>query len=252
MPNEHEAVNEFFKSLPTDKDKTEVGDILNPKVDPVVPVKEDEDEDVEDSVKNRRHRRLEAKLLAEREANIALSERVKVLSEVDKFAKETPEVDADIAKMFDASDIGKENALRLSRKLNEIQENAEQRAFERLNSVEESEKAEVKEAGDFIDSELEALEDKYGVNLQLGSKQTNEFLQLVEELSPKDEEGNVKEYADFDSTFEVYQRMQQADKPDTSRQRGIASRSMQRSQTSTPVAKPRTAGWDGWKVDMGI
>jgi hypothetical protein len=152
--------------------------------------------------------------------------------------------------MFDASDIGKENALRLSRRLAQIEENAQERAFERLNNVGESEKAEVQEAGDFIDSELEALEDKYGVNLQLGSKQTNEFLQLVEELSPKDDEGNVKEYADFDSTFEVYQRMQQASKPDNSRQRGIASRSMQRSSSSTPVARPRTAGWDGWKTDL--
>ena len=121
-----------------------------------------------------------------------------------------------------------------------------------MNSVGESEKAEVKEAGDFIDTQLESLEERYGVNLELGSKQTNEFLQLIEELSPKDEEGNVKEYADFDSTFEIYQRMQAANRPDNSRQRQVSSRGMQRSSSSTPVAKPRTAGWDGWKTDMGV
>ena len=249
--NEHEAVNEFFNSLPVDKDKKEV-DILNPTPEPVVAPDKDEDEDVPDDVKNRRHRRLEAKLQAEREANIALNERVKVLSEVEKFTKETPEVNPDIAKMFDASDVGKENALRLSRIIAEAEQRAEERVFERLNSVQDSEKVQVKEAGDFIDKQLESIEDTYGVSLPLGSRQTNEFLQLIEDLSPKDESGEIVEYADFDRTFELYQGLQKANKPDNSRQRAVSSRGMQRSSSSTPVAKPRTAGWDGWKTDMGI
>ena len=66
------------------------------------------------------------------------------------------------------------------------------------------------------------------------------------------ESGEIVEYADFDKTYELYQGLQNANKPDNSRQRAVSSRGMQRSSSSTPVAKPRTAGWDGWKQDLGV
>lgn len=252
-----EAVTEFFNNLPKE-DKSEKADIFAvPSKEVVAPAvkAEDDEEDVEDSLKNRRHRRLEAKLQAEREANIALSERVKVLSEVDKFAKDTPEVDPDIAKMFDASDVGKENALRLSRKLNEIQEKAEERAIARIAQEKDKESEELTEAGNFIDSQLETLEDQYKVTFY-GSKKADdlrsEFLQFVEDMSPKDRDGNLKDYADFETSFETFIELKTKDKPDNSRSREIASRSMQRSQNSQTVPKARTAGWDGWKTDLGI
>ncbi len=252
-----EMVNEFFNNLPKE-DKSPEANIFGkteaPKEAPVTTT-EEEEESVEDSIKNRRHRRLEAKLQAEREANIALSERVKVLSEVEKFSKETPEVDPDIAKMFDASDIGKENALRLSRKLTEIEGRAEQRALQRINELQEKEVEEVKEAGNFIDTQLDSLEDQFKVSFY-GSKKAdtlrNEFLQFIEEISPKDDSGEIKDYADFETSFETFQKLQAKEKPDNSRQREIASRSMQRSQSGSSAPKVRTPGWDGWKVDLGI
>ncbi len=250
-------VNEFFNALPKE-DKSPEADIFGkPKVESApVQKTEDEDEDVDDSVKNRRHRRLEAKLQAEREANIALTERVKVLSEVEKFAKETPDVDPDIAKMFDASDIGKENALRLSRKLTEMKEEARQSALEAIDSRRERENQEFKEAGSFIDSSLDSLEEQYNVAFY-GSKKADtlrsEFLQFVENISPKDEEGNLIEYADMDRSFETFMDLHSKVKPDNSRQREISSRSMQRSQSNnSSVRKVPSPGWDGWKRDIGI
>ena len=252
-----ETVNEFFNNLPKE-DKTPDANIFGaPAGTPkeVVASKEDDEEAVEESVKNRQHRRLEAKLQAEREANIALNERIKVLSEVEKFSKDNPDVDPDIAKMFDASDVGKENALRLSRKLSDIQTKAEERALARIQELRESEAKEIEEAGDFIDTQLENLEDRFKVSFY-GSKKAdalrNEYLQFVENISPKDASGEITDYADFESSFEAFQALQSKEKPDTSRQREIASRSMQRSQSGAPVVKPRTPGWDGWKVDMGL
>jgi len=251
-----ETVNDFFNNLPKGDKSPEANIFGAPKETPVasIPPMEEEDE-ADESEKNRRHRRLEAKLQAEREANIALTERVKVLSEVDKFSKENPDVDPDIAKMFDASDIGKENALRLSRKLTEIEERAEQRALQRIEQLKESEAAEVEEAGNFIDTQLDSLEDQFGVAFY-GSKKADalrsEFLQFVENISPKDKSGEIKDYADFGSSFEAFQTLHTKEKPDNSRQREISNRSMQRSQSGAPAAKVRTSGWDGWKTDMGI
>lgn len=255
--NGQESVTEFFNNLPKDGPKQEV-DIFGtkPKEETIIAevpkTNDDSDENVDDSVKNRRHRRLEQKLDSYKDEINQLNERVKVLSEVDKFAKDNPEIDPDIARMFDSSDVGKENALRLSRKLNEIQDKAEERAAKRVQELEEKDKKEFSEASGFIDSELERLEEAYGVRLAPGTKQTSEFLQLVEDLSPKDAEGNIKDYADFETTFELYQNLNKKDKPDNSKNKEIASRSMQRSSNSAPVAKPRTAGWDGWKRDMGL
>lgn len=248
-----EQVTEFFNNLPRELPKQDI-DIFGTKPKEVVAdiVGTADDEEVDDSIKNRRHRRLEQKIDALRDENIQLGERVKMLSEVEKFTKENPDVDPDIARMFDNTDIGKENALRLSRKLEQIQEKAEERALARIDQLKDKEKEEFNEASGFIDSELERLEEAYGVKLTPGTKQTTEFLQLVEDLSPKDEEGNLKDYADFETTFELYQSLSKKEKPDNSRAREVASRSMQRSQSSAPVAKPRSPGWDGWKKDMGI
>lgn len=252
-----EAVQEFFNNLPKE-DKSEKADIFGTKkapTEPTIPPKDEDEEEIDDSLKNRRHRRLEAKLQAEREANIALSERVKVLSEVDKFTKETPEVDPDIARMFDTSDIGKENALRLSRKLSEIEERAEQRALQRINELKEQEAQEVEKAGNFIDSQLDNLEEQFGVAFY-GSKKADalrsEFLQFVEKISPKDEAGDLTDYADFETSFEAFQSMHTKERPDNSRQKEIASRSMQRSQSNSPAPKVRSTGWDGWKKDLGV
>lgn len=253
-----EMVNEFFNALPKEDKSPEANIFGQPKVEsaPVVKTEDDED-DVDDSVKNRRHRRLEAKLQAEREANIALTERVKVLSEVEKFTQETPEVDPDIAKMFDLRDpAGQQNALVLSRKLAGIKEESRQAAIESIAERENKETQEFKEAGSFIDSSLESLEDQYNVAFYGSKKADNlrsEFLQFVEDISPKDEDGNLKEYADFDRSFETFMTLHTKEKPDNSRQREIASRSMQRSQSNTSqVRKVVSSGWDGWKKDMGL
>lgn len=259
IKNENDAVNEFFNNLPK-ADTSPQADILGSKpietnIQTPPPPKEDEDELVDDSVKNRRHRRLESKIQELRDENIALGERVRVLSEVERFTKDNPDVDPDIAKMFDASDMGKMNALLLSKKLQEIEEKAEKRALARIEELKEEEAKEFEEASNLIDTELDNLEDQFGIQFYGSKKADNlrtEFLQFVEEISPKDKDGNLKDYADFESSFEKFQELKSKDKPDTSRQREIASRSMQRSQNSAPTVKTRSPGWDGWKKDFGL
>lgn len=257
--NNGSQVDEFFKNLP-DEDKTE-RDIFDEKKPPVVePTVVSTDEDPEkapESVKDRRHRRLEARLQSERETNIALTERIKTLSEMDKFTKEVgDEVIPDIAKMFDSTDIGKENALRLSKVIRNERQQAKEDA---LQAIEERHKEEVekqKEYETFIDNELEILEDQYNVDLTSDSpkarKTRREFLGLVQDLSPKDETGEITNYTDFESTFKVFQKTQTEEKVDNTRREEIASRGMQRSNSTELTVKKITPGFDGWKRDYGV
>lgn len=224
------AVDSFFEGLPS-QDKP-LADIFAPETKEV-PAAEKPAEEVDESVKNRRHKRLETQLRESHEMNIALNERVKVLSEVEKFAKETRGVDADIAKLFDASDMGKQNALILSTKLSEMKKEAREEAIEAFREEQRTVVQEQKKLESYIDSQFESLEDTYGVDLTSDApaarKARREFGELLEKVSPKDKNGEIKEYADFNSTFELYKSSQTVEQP--SRNKEIASRTMQRSGT---------------------
>lgn len=246
MNEDKQEVDKFFEELPSE-DKTEA-DIFDekPKLEAKAEVKIDaeapEKEEEGDGRKNRRHRRLEEKLQAEREANIALNERIKALSEVAQFQKDyrrDEEIDPDLIKVFGDNDTGKEIARIMEKREEMILSRAEERALERLKAAQEEEEKEVAKYESAIESQIEAIEDKYDVDLTSGTKSANqtrtEFLNLLSALSPKDEEGNITNYADFDSTFEVYQSTKQ--KPDASRNKELASRS---NQKSGPISTQKT------------
>ncbi len=251
-----EQIDDFFSKLPEeDKELADVFDDKKPKESKPEEPKPDLDdpEKAPESVKDRRHRRLEKRLQEERESNIALNARVQALSEMDKFSKEVgDEVIPDIAKMFDSSDAGKENALRLSKVIAETQRKAKEDALKEIR--EESQKAveEEREYESFIDGELESLEDEFGVDLTSNAPKSNkmrrEFLEMVEELSPKDENGEIINYADFHAVFSQYSRI--TEKPQNTRREEIADRSMKRSTSGTESTNQRTRGFDGWKKDI--
>lgn len=251
-------VDEFFEKLPgEDKEQADIFDEKSKEETKEVPLKEEGDvdpEQVPESIKDRRHRRLEQKLQQEREANIALNERVKTLSEMDKFTKEIgDEVIPDIAKMFDSSDLGKENALRLSKVIREERERAKEDAIRTIEEKQQQAVEEQKKYESFIDNELESLENQYNVDLTSDApkarKARREFLEMVQELSPKDENGDITGYADFESTFNVFQKTQTEDKTNNRREE-IANRSMKRSNSGTETIKQRTSGFGGWKADI--
>lgn len=227
-------VDEFFKDLPSeDKQDQNIFDD-KPKEEVKAPEEGDKKEENEDegSFKNRRVRRLEEKLQAEREMSIALNERLKVLAEQQNYIKETKgEVDPRLIKAFGTTDEGKELTRLFQELLNENAEKAKAEALreieERQNGVAEAQR----EEESYIDSQLEALEDLHQIDLTSNApvaiKNRKEFLTLVEKLSPKDENGLIKEYADFGTTFEIYKANKMKSEP--SRAKELAERSMQTS-----------------------
>lgn len=255
MNKQDSAVDEFFGNLPSEDKKGQ--DIFDDKKElpkEEAPVKETDPEEVPDDIKNRQHRRLEVKLQKERESNIALAERVKILSEQDKFAKDV-EIDPRIAKMFDTTEVGKENALRLSEVLHDMSSKAKEQALQEVEQRKQAERQEEKQYNDLIDTQLESIEDEFNVdvtsNAPAARKTRNEFLKMVQDLSPKDESGELTGYADFRTTFQLYKE-RNVEKVDNSRQKEIASRSMQKSSTSDSGESKTTPGFRGWQRDYGL
>lgn len=258
-PNE---VDKFFEGLPSEDKK--VADIFSdkPRENATVVVPEKETEDIEEGKKNRRHRRLEEQLQRERDSNIALNERIKTLSEVQQFEREVQQngdVDPRLLRVFGPTDAGKEIAKNFSQVLAEEREVAKQQALQEFEERQVSAQREQKQFETFIDSELETLEDEYNIDLTSDApkarKVRREFLEMVQSLSPKDEDGTLTGYADFASAFDIYQKTQSQDKSAEviARQKELGSRPMQKSnQNNGGQAQTLTPGFRGWEKDYGI
>lgn len=225
-------VDKFFEDIPSQDTKIEESPL------PEKEEKEEEsDETKSEGRKNRRHRRLEEQLQAERESNIALTERIKVLAEVDKTSNRSDtEVPAEwLALHGDTPESQK--AWQMEQRL--LESYAQKAKGEALQEFEEKQNRVLEEQKKYesvIDSQLESLEDEHNVDLTSDApaarKARREFLEMVQSLSPKDEKGNITGYADFDTAFGLYQKTR-TEKVDNSRQKEIASKSMQRSGSSS-------------------
>lgn len=230
MPPDKSALDQFNEDFgPLDKNQL---DPFNESVKPTEKVEEGEPEAQIERKKNRHERRLEAKLQAEREANIEMAARLRALHEAKEEDK-TP-VSPDIARIYGTDTPEAREATRiLQAALEQVRTEAEENAFRRLSETQQKEIAEQREAESFIDNELEALEDEYNLDLTSDKpearKARSEFLSLVEKLSPKDEAGNVTDYADFDEVFEIYQGSREKQ---PTRAKELASRSMTKSGAS--------------------
>lgn len=222
-------MDKFFEGLPTQDKK--VADVFEePKKEEEVLEKEAPKEDESEGRKNRRHRRLEEQLARANEMTIQLNERVKVLSEVSQTRQEK-DLDPRLLETFGDTEAGKKVAKNFAEILREETVRAKEEALKEFEDRQTRAVEEQRQYETLIDSELEALEDEHNVDLTSDApaarKARREFLEMVQSLSPKDKDGTITGYADFESTFEIYQSRQE--KPDVSRNKEIASRSMQRS-----------------------
>lgn len=248
-------IDSFFEGLPSEDKKLQ--DVFGDKapeeiVAEVAPEKEPEER------KNRRQRRIEEQLRSERDANIALTERVKVLAEqkaLEREAKADGTIDPDLLRVFGTTDEGKEIARIMSSKIDQATTAAEDRALQRFAAQQAQLIEEQKKHESEIDSQLESLEDAHNIDLTSNApaakKARSEFLELVQSISPKDEKGQITAYADFDNTFDLYQKMRTKETP-PSRAKEIADRSMQRSGQVDSLEKTVTPGFGGWRKDYGL
>jgi len=166
----------------------------------------EEDDDKKDSFKkNRHHRRLEKQLQDERDARIATEAK---LEAIGNEGNSNVKIDERLSRMYGTEEGGKEAALLHQQILNDEIEKAKANILEAVHEEREKERQEVKRQEDFIDSELESLEEDLGIDLTSNApsakKARTGFLEALMALSPKDKEGNIKEYADAASAWEYY------------------------------------------------
>lgn len=250
-------VDKLFDNLPkNDKDEA---DILNEKPEPVKEeVKKEEIVSEEDEPrKNRRHRRWEAQLSEKEKDLIAREARLEALSETSKFKQDVGEVDSRWLQIYGDTPESRQ-AWKLQQDIfTDYSSKVKEQTLQEIKNETIAQQRQTKEFEDFIDTELEEIEDEFNVdvtsNAPAARKSRREFLELVETLSPKNKNGEITGYADFSATWEMYQlKRGQQDKPDVTRNKEIASRSMEKPGSSVSTEKETTPGFRGWMKDYNL
>jgi hypothetical protein len=247
--NQPSEAQKFFDSLPSDKEKPDhqffekptaekrEAEVSSSKEEPAPEPEKDEDAEVKRM--NRQQRReasmryYEQQLAEERAARERMEDQLKALSQKDK-----DDQDDRLKELFGDTPEGKKASKIIQELLSEKEQSAVEKAREYYQqSQDEVSKEEEAHLGE-IYSSLEAIEDEHGVDLT--SKEASgiraDFLDFVENLSPKDARGELMAYADFDNAWELFAQTRKATKsPETqARQKQLASRGVQRSATQRP------------------
>jgi len=205
------------------------------------PEQEESEAERESKVKNRAYRRLEEKYQREREAGIAMAERIKTLSEVQKFQEEVGDDPyKEIPLIFGTNTPESQKATDiLLRNIKAAEERGTKRALEQFEEVRGSEGRAIQEEEKNLDAIMEGVEDDYGIDMS-DSTERRAYLTLLEKVSPKDSDGNIIEYADPDATAELYLARKKSSN-NNSRAKELSSRSMTQSGSSQPSRLAQTA-----------
>ncbi len=124
----------------------------------------------------------------------------------------------------------------------EIEKRAAETSYSRFAEEQRQAREEEIQAVEELSEGIEKIEENFNVDLSsnspLAKKTRNEFLDFVGRISPKNEYGEVVEYADFEEAFETFQSMRKPEKNTQAKE--IAARGMSRSSadaTNTPVKR---------------
>ena len=199
--------------------------------------------------KNRQGRRKRAHDEELRNEISQLNERVKQLSEVEKFKAEAGDdpitkVEAifgtNTPEKLAATNLLKEALLGMSKRtLAEIEARNTQQS--------QAEREEAKEADGEVDEFLETAEDE-GLDVS-DENVRNGLITLMEKMSRKYQDGNIKEFADPEAVVETFKELQK--RTGSTRAKELASRSMARSGESEPSKLPQNA-IDRFMTDSGL
>lgn len=252
--DEKNEVDKLFEELPSEDKK--VVDIFEPEKPADNVAKETPEEEVPT---NRTERRLRDRLQKERESNIALNARIQALAEMRgevPTRSDSDDIDSRWLAIYGDTPATRQ-AWKLQKEMfQDMTAQAKEDALKEIRQQEFEAEQEQKHYDNLIDSELESIEDTYNVDVTSDApaarKARREFLEMVQRLSPKDEDGMITGYADFGATWEAYQFKREREKPSASRQKDMADRSMAKSGGNAPLEKQPTPGFFGWKKDYNI
>lgn len=225
----------FLQDLENDQDQGV--DILNQPLEPVDDTQEQDegddnqtvDEDGDLKPRNRRERRLTRKLNAERESSIFLAGKLEARTEAERSITEEADYIKSVERIYGtetpeailAGDL-------LKKAIVGARDDAENRAYNRIQSERQQELEAERKATDVLDGFIEDIEDTYDVTMT-DAMETSYFA-LLQKMSPKDAKGIVIEYADPHAVWEIFQEKLK-NKPKNNRSKELSNRSMTQSGT---------------------
>lgn len=116
------------------------------------------------------------------------------------------------------------------------------------NRVSEEKEAELQATNELIEG-FENIEDTFNVDLT-SNKPTavsmrKEFVDFIQRIAPKDEDGQVTEFPDLEETFKLFQDIKKGVPTAPNRAKDLAARSVGRSGDSTVVKENTDKSWNG-------
>lgn len=106
----------------------------------------------------------------------------------------------------------------------------------------EAERRADREAEQELAQGFESIEDEFNVSFQ-DKKLRSDFVEFIERVAPKDADGEIREYPDFQETFRLFQEINK--KTPNPRAKELASRSMTRGGEATSTPIPQDTSWKG-------
>lgn len=219
---------------------------------PLIPEKEEggsKKEDATDEVKeadaetlrNRRERRLTAKLEAERASAIQLAEQLRIANSRNQSREETSKDYLKDAERIYGTDTpeGIQATELLKNILRGLEKSSRESSLEDLRAEQRKEREEARKAEMEVENMLEEIEEDHNVDLTANTAVRTGFLKLLEKMSPKDADGNIIQYADHQAVWDVYQS-RTTKKTDT-RAKDTSSRSMVQSGASANANEQQDA-----------
>jgi hypothetical protein len=211
-------------------------DVLNkPLTEEISSTEEETSEDDEMKAKNRRERRLLEKNQQLREEALTATARLQGIQEAQKLRGTTEEADylKLVEKIYGTATPEAQEATELLKKaLQGVHKAAKEEALkeskESFEQERNNETQAVKQEEESLEDMMDNLEDSHNADF---SNQTvrKGFLTLLEKLSPKDAGGNIIEYADPETVYEIFKSNMEKS---NSRAKELAGRSMFRGGNS--------------------
>ena len=230
-----DELNSFLKDLGVPEESI----LDKPLNDEPAPEKEDESEN-EEVHKNRYTRRREKEAQRLRDEVIQLNERVKVLSEVGRFKEEVGDDELKKVEAIFGTDTPEKLAATniLKEALSGLSERTKQETLREIESRQGEDTEAQKEADSEVDDFLDRVEEDYDIDMSDENVRKG-YITLMEKMSPKYDDGNIKEFADPDAVAETFLALQK--RQGSSKARELASRSMTHSGESQSSRLPQNA-----------
>lgn len=228
----------------------------NPKNDPFeqpiipeAPVEETPQEPTEEEKFNRRERRQQAKLQAEREANIALAARLEAITDAQRARQESEPAEylKSIERIYGTGSPEASEATELLKTaLQGVERRATESALTQLREEQRQSAEAIAKEEKTLDGMIEEIEDETGQTMDAQTR--TGFFSLLEKLSPKNEQGEVTAYADH---YAVWEELQARKQPKDTRAKDLASRSMVRTGAS-PDTSVGADAQERWLRENGL